>query len=332
MNIFSSLVKRSVAARRRRPVGSRPLAVWAGLLTLGLLTGCFQPPAPPSGASERVVSLAPSLTEIICALGAGEQLVGRTSACDYPPELLNSVPVIGGFGAPSLDLLLQIQPSLVLTMDLEDETLAKAIDQLGLRRERIRCATIDDIPSAIRRVGELLQRQAAAETLAGNIQVHLAALRQEARQRQAADQTGPRVFIELWGSPLTTAGKNSFVSDLVYLAGGHNIGAEVTQKDYFTVSSEWVIARNPEVIVCLYMSGNQDAPAEQAFRGGGEDWARLQARTGWAGIAAVRQRRIYGGLDNNIILRPGPRILEGVAIMNRCITEAPLQPGDQAAE
>lgn len=305
------------------------LTLGCGLAGLGLLMGCSRAPefreSGPRVAchASRVVSLAPSLTEIICAIGAETQLVGRTSACDYPPDKIKAIPVVGGFGAPSLDLLLQIEPTLVLTMDLEDKSLGNVIDQLGLKRERIRCSTVDDIPRAISRVGSLLRRESAAGELADSIRRRLAEFRREAENRQASGRPTPAVFVEIWGSPLTTVGKRSFISDLIFLAGGHNLGDEAADKEYFSISSEWVIARNPDAIVCLYMSREKDNAGRKSENGENPDWARVNARTGWSNTAAVQNHRVYGGLDNSAILRPGPRILDGIEALRRCIETSP---------
>jgi iron complex transport system substrate-binding protein len=304
---------------RRLSVGW-PLAL---LLLPGLLAGCSRsretaPALPDRG--ERVVSLAPSLTEIVCAVGAATQLVGRTSACDYPPDKIAAIPIVGGFGAPSLDLLLKIQPTLVLDVDLADAALGAAIDQAGLTRRRIACATVDDSPRAILQVGRLTHQDEQARALAEPIRARIAELRAAAAERQAAGRPGPLVFAEIWSDPLTTAGKRSFLSDLITLAGGRNLGDEVADKDYFTASDEWVITRNPEVIICLYMGkANKPDPNNPKLTA---TWRRLAARTGWAEIAAVKNHRVYGDLNNNVILRPGPRVLEGIAALRRCLEES----------
>jgi iron complex transport system substrate-binding protein len=276
---------------------------WSCLLIFLICSGCSNDPR---GAAkqegERVVSLAPSLTEIICAVGAGETLVGRTSACDYPPEILDTVPVVGGFGTPSLDELIKASPTLVLAVDFEDERIPEMIKKMGVRLERVKCDSLQVIPKAILSVGRLLDREQNAERLAGKIRDRVSELDSKAPK-------GPRVYVEIWGDPIMTAGRGSFVSDLVKLAGGRNIGDEVADKPYFSVSSEWVIARDPEVIICLYMS---DASAMGSS---------MAARTGWSHISAVAGNRVYGGLNNSAVLRPGPRVLEGIEIIEKCLAE-----------
>lgn len=279
------------------------------LVLLCLAPGCFQRQEPMKEVSgERVVSLAPSLTEIICAIGAGKHLVGRTSACDYPPDIVKTVPVIGGFGKPSMDSMLNVKPTIVLDVDLEDEHVGKLIEQVGIKRERVKCSSLNDIPRAILTIGNLLHYDKPAHELAETISRRIKELRAAAESSKASPNGVPSVFVEIWGDPLMTAGRQSFLSDIITLAGGRNIGNEIN-KEYFPVSPEWAILRDPEVIVCLYMTNRANVRD------------MVNARTGWAQVKAVRNHRVYGGLDNNLILRPGPRVLEGISLLRQCIYE-----------
>jgi iron complex transport system substrate-binding protein len=150
-------------------------------------------------------------------------------------------------------------------------------------------------------VGGLLGRPSAAEPLAQRLSARIAGLRIAA----AAMTNRPAVFIEIWHDPVMTVGRGAFLSELVGLAGGRNLGDEV-DKDYFTVSAEWVVARNPDIILCFYMS-DPDLPG------------RFRRRAGWEGTRAVRDGRICAGFDNDALLRPGPRVLEGIEALRACI-------------
>ena len=250
----------------------------------------------------RIISLAPSLTEIVCAVGGGELLAGRTSACDYPPETVKNVPIIGGFGVPSLEMLVALQPTLVIDVDLSDETLAARISDLGIEYRRIRCGGLADIPQAIREVGMLCGCDSNAEELARKLENSLSEL-----ESQACTFTNrPSVYAEIWHDPITTAGHGAFLSDLVRLAGGYNVGDEVAG-DYFRISHEQVLALDPDVIVCLYMTGAGNAVEE------------ISRRPGWRRLKAVRNGAVYDKLNNDIILRPGPRVLEGIAALRECV-------------
>jgi iron complex transport system substrate-binding protein len=354
-----TLLKPKELTQRRKGAKQAIELIWKNLASLRLcvkyflflaflLPGCAPRRPDPAPEGDRIVSLAPNLTEIVCAIGAGSALVGRTSVCDYPPEIVKSVPVIGGFGAPSMDRLLKTRPTLILDVALEDETVANLMTQLGIRRVRVPCAMLDDIPTAILTVGRLAHRESAAQPLAERIRRAVSERRDAlarnnqvfqhsarcpssvpdspgGRDRPSPAGTPPTVFVEIWGDPLMTVGRKSFVSELVTLAGGRNLGDEVTDKDYFPVSSEWVIARNPDIILCLSVSGQMSEVSNQQLEIGNqksEIGNQIATRTGWAQIKAVRDGRVYGGFDNNLILRPGPRVLEGIEALQACIQKS----------
>ncbi|OVE74859.1 hypothetical protein BVX97_06270 [bacterium E08(2017)] len=259
---------------------------------------------PQDNTDLRIVSLAPSLTEIICAIGGEENLVGRTSACDYPESIIDRVPVIGAFGKPSLESLVAARPTLVLDAALADETVGRKIESLGIQRERIDCREINDIPIAIRRVGALTGLENNAEALASRIEGELKILRESALSRTAR----PKVYIETWNDPVWTVGANTAISEMVSLAGGINIG-DTVDKEHFQASQEWIVSHNPDIIFCLYMSSK--APAKEA----------LIKRPGWQAVNAIKNNKVYDGFENDIMLRPGPRIIEGIMEFKRYIDD-----------
>lgn len=230
----------------------------------------------------RVVSLAPSLTEIICAIGATNELVGRSSACKYPAAITN-VPVAGDFGVPALEALAVSKPDLVLTVDLAEKNSAAAIERLGIRHVSIPCRSLDDIASAIRTVGKLLHHEPAADKLAGDFADRLAVLRKQTPAHRR------RVFVEVWNEPLVTAGKRSFLNELLTLAGGDNIAADV-ERDFYPISPEVVLARDPEVVIVL--------------NAGHSEW---------------KAKRVCRDLDRDLLSIPGPRVLDAVDSLKRCI-------------
>ena len=257
-----------------------------------------------SSNKPTIVSLAPSITEMIYAVGAGDQLIGRTSACDWPAEV-GKVQVVGAFGKPSLEMLTGISPDLVLDTDLADENIGAKITELGIRRERLAVRVPDDIPPALRKLGELTGNPEKADSLAHIIEKGLEKLRSQVD----TNTSSPKVYLEIWDDPLWTGGKNSYVSALIAYAGGRNIG-DAVEKEYFEVSPEWVITQNPDIIACMYMSREGDVAA------------KVSSRPGWEHTAAVKNGRIYDDFDNSIFLRPGPRILEGIEQLRHIIDAA----------
>jgi iron complex transport system substrate-binding protein len=249
---------------------------------------------------QRIVSLAPSVTEIICEIGAQDVLVGRTTACDYPPTVAH-VAVVGKFGKPSSELLIAAKPTLVLYADLIEDGILRRLDELRIPCRRVPYGRLDDIPKAVVAIGECLHREGPAEQLASNLMVRIEGL------KRAAPVERPSVFVEIWSDPLMTAGGRSFVAELVRLAGGQNIGDGV-EKDYFQVSSEWVVSRSPDIILCVGMGGKSSS-------------SRLvMERAGWKGVKAVQTGRVYDIPHGEKFTRPGPRVLDAIQELQACIS------------
>ena len=291
-----------------RMTRGRYSAIAVALLAAALiLVGCGRAPAERSTGGEtvpRIISLAPSVTEMLFAIGAGSNLVGRTDVCNWPPEAA-AVPVVGSFGRPSIEAILRQRPTLVLTVDLEDERILDPLARAGIAHRRIACETLDDIPAAIRAAGSLARAEAAAAVLADNFAGELSRLR-AAGSSAASDGSRPQAFVEIWGDPLMTAGRRSFVAELVRLAGCDNLG-DAVDGAYVTVSPEWVIIRDPEIIFCLYMTMGTQAVQ------------RVAGRVGWHAVRAVRRGTVYDGFDTDLLFRPGPRVLEGIAALRACV-------------
>lgn len=279
-------------------------ALLALMLFVSACTGKETANESPASGKPTVVSLAPSLTEMLFAIGAGEQVVGRTSACDYPKEA-GTAAVTGAFGRPSLEVLASIHPDLCLDVDLADEKMGGKIEGLGIRRETISCKTPEEIPPALRRLGKLTGHERQADSLASVIETGLAKYRMMA----ARENKKPTVYLEIWDDPYWTGGKGSYTSALIECAGGCNIG-DVVEKEYFEISQEWVIGRDPDLIACMYMAKEASVASE------------VMRRPGWQHMRAVKAGRVYDGFDNSLFLRPGPRVLEGVAEMHRLLYPA----------
>ncbi|NMW21660.1 MAG: cobalamin-binding protein [Chlorobiaceae bacterium] len=285
-----------------------PIALALCTLLLFITSGCTPKQAKYAehqAGKPRIISLAPSLTEMIFAIGAGDQLVGRTNACDWPAAAAR-VPVIGAFGRPSLELLASIHPDLVVDVDLAEKETGKKISALGIRRESFSCKTPDDIPVVLRKLGIVTGHTREADSLALSITAGLAKFKMRAEEEAQKVKKHNTIYLEIWNDPFWTGGKGSYTSALIAYAGGENIG-DVVHKEYFEISQEWVIKKNPEVIACMYMAKKSSAAID------------LMQRPGWNNIAAVKNQRVYDHFDNSLFLRPGPRVLEGVEQLYRTI-------------
>jgi iron complex transport system substrate-binding protein len=227
--------------------------------------------------------------------------------CNFPPDATARIPIIGSFGKPFLESLLAQRPTDVIEVDLEDESVTDLFTRLGIAHHRIPCQRLADIPPAIRLVGRIVGRNAEAEALAEALAAGLAAHRTAVARTPAADR--PLVFVTVWWDPLMTVGRSAFISEVVDLAGGRNLGDELP-RDYNTISPEWVLERNPDVILCL-------TPGTP-----GTAQARLAGRAGWRELRAVQNGRVLDGFDLDVLSRPGPRVLAAIDQLSRALTNA----------
>jgi iron complex transport system substrate-binding protein len=259
------------------------------LLTIVLLAaGCGYRPGVDTGL--RVVSLVPSVTEIVYAVGAGKTLVGNTNQCDFP-EAAESVYKVGDFMSPDIERIVALRPGLVfLTLPMHGQLLEK-LKEMKVPVYVSRPADIQAVFKEIDTVAQLLGRKASGESL-------VATMRRRLDSVPAFADT-PRVYAEISGTPLMTAGGGTFINELLGRAGGRNVFQSSVQ-EYPVVDPEAVLAADPEVILLLH----PDMSARD-----------VALRIGWGGISAVRHGRIYDKLDEDLLFRPGPRIVDGVALL-----------------
>lgn len=267
-----------------------------------------RPVAVPEGPL-RLVSLAPSLTEIVFALGRGDWLVGVTDFCNYPPAARSKLKV-GGPVNPNLERIVELRPSLVLTTAEGNplETVAR-LERIGIPVFAVRPETYPSIHASIRLLGHVLRREAAAATLIQEIQGRVAGVR-----RLVAERPRPRVLFLVWGDPLIAAGAATFVHDLIEMAGGDNVVRERTIP-YPRLSWEEVVGSAPEVIL---VAGHREGPDPPSSAG---VW------NNWRSIPAVRSGRIVS-MPPDTILRPGPRVGDGVERLARAIHPEAFPGGD----
>jgi iron complex transport system substrate-binding protein len=243
----------------------------------------------------RYISLAPSTTEILFALGLGDDIVGVSSYCDYPPEAKEKEKV-GTFIQPNIEKIVFLKPDYIFCTGLKQAPAVSALKRLGLKVYVSDPSSISELLSSINDIGDITGKTKEAESLTSNMQRQIEEISSKVSLVPTAKRT--KVFIEIWHDPLTTAGIGSFVDGLLTLAGGVNI-ANDTKSAYSIFSPEEVIKRDPDCIIITYMDKRNAL-------------ASMKKRFGWSGIAAVKNNRVYDDIDSNLLLRPGPRIVEGL--------------------
>ena len=281
-----------------------------GILTLrGSPTGEFWPPkkAPPlqwGGVRERqellggmrIVSLSPSVTEMLFVLDVGESIVGVTDYCNYPPEA-KRIECVGGFGRPNVEKLLALAPDLVVASGFERTDIARELRKSGIQVVDVTIRNVDEMFQELRHVGDAVGKRPRADQIVASMQAELKRI--ASRSGNPRHGPLPRVFIELWDDPLTTAGGGSFLDDLVSRAGGVNVAHDLAQP-HPRISPEKVLEWNPDVLVIAHMS-----------RGAGSA-AQIAERIGWSDLAAVKNGKVFCDIPTDLLLRPGPRLIDGV--------------------
>ncbi|NKB35139.1 MAG: ABC transporter substrate-binding protein [Pseudomonadales bacterium] len=244
--------------------------------------------------AERIISLAPSLTELVFAAGAGNKLVGVVEYSDFPPEA-NALPIVGRFDLLDMERILQLQPDLVIAWQSGNPRASVArLKQLGLTVYIAEPKTLDTIPDHIEKLGILAGTQAVAAAAVNQFDTHYQELRTE-----FSDKAAVKIFYQVWDVPLITSGGNELINDIISLCGGENIFAEL-QLIAPKVSEEAVLVRNPEVIIASGM----DIERPEWL----DDWKQ------WPGLAAVEKGNLFF-VPPELLQRHTPRALLGAQQM-----------------
>ena len=256
------------------------------LLAVLFLSACSEARKTAPGG---VISLSPALTELICHLGQGDRLIARSTACDWP-ESVKRLPTAGDFAEPELERILAMKPALVVSNEFVNPKDADALRQAGIAVELHPCDGFDDYRAWVVRMGRLLDCPDEAESELVRANARIAEFENEL---DAARKKPLRALYVIWDSPLLTAGADSLPDAVGRLAGLENIVK--TEKGYPSISLEFVLKEDPDVIVWFAH---------------GKDW---KSNPSWSGIRAIREGQVLIPLDDSALLRPGPRIFDGIA-------------------
>ena len=266
-------------------------AALVGALAIGAVGATAAPPM-------RIVSLAPGVTEILFALGAGGAVVGVSQYCDYPPAATR-LPKVGTFLTPNVEAIAALRPDLIIGPGLSSSRReVRTLEAMGYPTMTVNDSSLYGIEQSITLIGERTAQAQAASRLLGAILAHL----DEVRAR--LKNTRPRTVVMLVGhQPMVAVGHGTFLDDLLHLAGAHNI-ADLSPQAWPRLSIEYIVAMRPEVILDGEMGNDATTPA--GF------WARYPT------IPAVRDHRVFG-YPQDPMLHPGPRVWQSLEILARRI-------------
>jgi iron complex transport system substrate-binding protein len=258
-------------------------AVLAGLMALA----AFAPAD--SQTKPRIVSLIPSLTEDLFAIGAGPQVVGVSAWTDFPPQATH-LPVIGSASSVDTEQVLRLHPDAVVGIPAQAPLVAD-LRRAGLRPALLADDSYDDIFRDLSQLGRISGHASEAAALETRLRARTAELEHSVR-----GTSRPRVFVVLGVAPIYTVSDSSYIAELIALAGGRNAAGNL--KDvYPRFSAEALVALQPDAIVADSQSG----------------LAGVLDRAPWNALRAVRERRVYVLDDAALLERPGPRYNEGLA-------------------
>jgi len=240
----------------------------------------------------RLVSLAPNITEIVYALGLGDELVGDTDNCDYPPQA-TSKPHVGTMVNPSLERIVALKPDLALgTPEANRRETADQLERLGIPVYGVTASTLEGSLASIEDLGKVLGCEAEAKRLVARMQARIDRI-----ENRFKGEPQPKVLFVVWYRPLITVGPHTFIADVIRAAGGVPIG-ENLKGEWPRLTLEELLPLNPDVI--LFPPSDSFSPSLEDFRG----------LPGWKDLRGVKEGRMY--MVSETILRVGPRLVDAL--------------------
>jgi iron complex transport system substrate-binding protein len=259
--------------------------------------------AVPPSRIQRIVSLSPNLTEILFALGLGDRVAAVSSNCDWPPEA-KTRPKVGTFWQPNTEAIIAVRPDLVVCESFNQQrATAETLRRTGLNILPLRVESIVELFSAIEKIGQATGCSPAADQLAANIKSQLDQIRTTTSSSRKV-----KVLWIMQPEPLRVAGVNTFVNEIIELAGGQNaIGPTIDR--YPSIGTEEILSCGAEVVIQSAM-GTEDIHKQQIAAE--QFWSRF------ANLPAVKNKRIYV-IDADTVLRLGPRLPQGLQTTAQCL-------------
>lgn len=246
------------------------------------------------GNSVRVVSLSPNMTETVFVLGKEDCLVGRSNVCNYP-EAARKIPVAGNFGRPNVERVVALKPDYIICSALQDKDMIKRFERFNIKVLFLPAKSFDDYFKTLKILGKILDCPEKAELLCRQVRTELKRLKQMADE--IPEEKKKKVLFVIWDMPLMTIGRDSFITDMISLAGGISVTAKHPQA-YFTCALEWILANPPDILVFPKI------PAQRV--------KELVKRHGWKTLKAVKQGRLFYKINPDLLCRMGPRTIEGI--------------------
>lgn len=248
---------------------------------------------------QKIVSLSPSNTEILFALGLDDKVVGVTEYCNYP-QAAATKPKVGGFSTVDIEKVVSLNPDLVLASRIHSKTVIPTLEKLGLTVVALTPTSLPEVLDSITLTGKITGQNKEAEELVNNLRSRIEAVTDKT-QTLSPNQI-PRIFYITWHDPLMTAGTETLADNVIRNAGGQNIAFDISGDK--AIDLETVIYRDPQVIiVSIGMGTGEDLP-----------WQYVQTEPRLKNTQALSNDNVYK-IDGDLIHRPGPRIVDALEQM-----------------
>ena len=245
---------------------------------------------------ERILSIAPSNTEILFALGLGDQVVAVTDYCDYPAEAKEKTS-LGSYITPSMEDIVAISPDLILATSVHEEEVISALEKIGMTVLALDPKTMDEVMESIALVGQVTGRQEEAAQVVSGMRARVKAVTD--KTNNLADTERPRVFYAVWYEPLMSAGAETFQDDLIGIAGGNNVAGNLT--GWITIGLETVVEADPEVMIA----------GVNFINIGDLNYQFIETEPRLRDTQARLNNRVFE-VDSDLVSRTGPRIVDGL--------------------
>jgi iron complex transport system substrate-binding protein len=273
------------------------------------LTGCSQASIPASATytddigrtvqiksiPQRIISLSPSNTEMVYALGLQDRLVGVTSYDNYPPDAKNK-PIVSDYSTVDLEKIVNAKPDLVLADSIHKKDTIPALEKLGITVYTMNPKNTDEILNEIKVLGQITGKTQEADNMVSSLKNRIQAVTD--KTAKITDSQKPRVLFVTWYDPIWTAGSDTMIQYLIDMAGGTNIASDL--HGYAIITLESVVQRNPQIIVVMSSMGDQNTSLDY-----------IKSNEQFSATDAVKNGQVYE-VDADIFGRTTPRIVDGL--------------------
>lgn len=252
----------------------------------------------------KIISLSPNMTEVLFAVGAGENVVGVTKFADYPKEA-TEVEVIGSITEPNIEKIITMEPDVVIASSVNKMETIERLKELDVKVAGFSANSVDKAIENIKTIAKLTGNQEKGEEIVTEMYIKIGEITNLVEDHLENNEK-PKVFYEIWNDPLYTAGKNNFIDDLINMAGGINIG-RLAEGQWPQYNLEKLLVEDPEVYISTPHSAEMKVSKE-----------KIKSREQYQSISAIKNDRVYV-IDQDILNRPSPRLVKGLTLMTKAV-------------